>query len=524
MNSMPISPSTKPREQCTKGCTERIFFCRPCFEERLDESIACDPDPSFAMLLVGLDGSTALKDILGFAFEQELMDLTTQRLQSSLREQDRLLRLDGDEFLVMIHPAHRGQDIEAIATRLIDLLRRPYVLQGQVVNMIADIGVALVPGSGNTYELLRRRAGIALQQARAAGHGTVTTFNSEMEHRLVARHILTGDLRKALLLRQLEVHYQPQVNIATQQLTGFEALLRWRHPEFGLVSPAEFIPLAEEIGMIGLIGDWVLRTACRQVASLSDTLTIAVNASPLQFRDVSFAKSIESALAAAALCPSRLEIEITEGVLLQNSTTILATLNDLHAMGARLAMDDFGTGYSSLSQLAKLPFDTLKIDRSLIGPGLKHRAIVRSIVVLSEGLGMSTLAEGIECEEERLHAFEDGCLYAQGYLFGKAIPASEIAQAAARLLPPPKPVAAVSESSPRLRSAASAPFNSGPAPPHGMLQARFRLEEEGANAAQNGMDTSGWSPGVRGQRDHGTVRESRRSGRPASGSGKAAGP
>jgi EAL domain-containing protein (putative c-di-GMP-specific phosphodiesterase class I) len=229
------------------------------------------------------------------------------------------------------------------------------------------------------------------------------------------------------------VHYQPQVSLPEGRLIGFEALVRWKHPERGWISPVEFIPLAEQIGMIGMIGEWVLRTACRQAALLPPSVVMAVNASPLQLKNGSLLDAVTRALSKADLPAARLEMEITEGVLLDDSPAVRSTLDKLHAMGVLLAIDDFGTGYSSLGQLAKLPVDRIKIDRSLVGTGAKNRAIIRAIAMLGTGLGMSTLIEGIETEEERENAAADGCTCAQGWLFGKAVPPDQLAAVVERL-------------------------------------------------------------------------------------------
>jgi diguanylate cyclase (GGDEF)-like protein len=410
------------------GHPSTILESRESFALKVASIYAEQPRPSFAVLVIGMDRFKTVNDLYGEIFGDKLLELGRERLRSALREQDMLLRFHGDEFIVLLWPSRSAEETGVIADRLSNLLQRPYFIDGVVLNGSASIGVAQGPLSNTESEILLQRASTALRAAKEAGTGTVFFFDPAMEERITARHALVGDLRKALLLHQFEIHYQPQIDIRTGELIGLEALLRWRHPELGLISPGDFIPLAEETGMIVKIGDWVLRTACRQAASLPSNIVVAVNASSLQFKNGLFLDSVKRALTLSHLPPDRLEIEITEGLLLKDSQSVLSTLDQLHGEGVRLAMDDFGTGYSSLVQLAKLPFDTIKIDRSLIGITAKKRAIVRSIVVLGSGIGMSVLAEGVETQEEFDAVSSDGCAHAQGYLFAKPTPAKDIAK------------------------------------------------------------------------------------------------
>jgi diguanylate cyclase (GGDEF)-like protein len=405
--------------------------------ERLEAAIAALPPGGapFAVLRIGMDGFRVVNETLGHAIGDDVLELAEQRLQAAVREHEIVVRLPGDEFAVLLHSVESVLRAGAAADRLNDLVQRVYLVQGEVVNVTACLGIALAPEDGTRAELLLQRAGAALQCAKASGIGMVQFFEPAMEENRKKRHSLSLDLRKALLLRQFEVHYQPQVDVRTGALTGFEALLRWRHPDLGLVSPAEFIPLAEEIGLMGMIGEWVLRTACEQAAQLPEGLVMAINASPVQFKNGYFAQSVETALERAGIAGRRIEIEITEGLLLKNEAVVITALNQLHRMNVRLAMDDFGTGYSSLGQLAKLPFDKIKIDRSLVGGSAKERAIVRAITTLGEGIGIATLAEGIETRKQLVCAEADGCSEAQGFFFSKAVPSADLPQVLKRFAP-----------------------------------------------------------------------------------------
>jgi predicted signal transduction protein with EAL and GGDEF domain len=324
-----------------------------------------------------------------------------------------------------------GGAATALAARLVDILGRPYLVQGKVANIGARIGIAIAEDGIEADELIRH-ADLALRHVKTEGGPAFRVFDPEMDQQLRLRQLLESDLRKALPLRQFELHYQPQVNLQTQRLVGFEALLRWRHPERGLVSPGEFIPMAEEIGLIVPIGEWALRTACRQAAQWGGALTAAVNVSPTQLQDgVRLAKAVKGALEAGALPGHRLEVEITESALVRRADETLAVLHALRGMGVKVSMDDFGTGYSSLSQLRSFPFTKIKIDRSFIQNLEDNRedmAVVRAIVALGTTLGMATTAEGVETLGQASIVRAEGCADMQGYLTSPPLPPTEADQ------------------------------------------------------------------------------------------------
>jgi predicted signal transduction protein with EAL and GGDEF domain len=293
-----------------------------------------------------------------------------------------------------------------------------------------SIGIAMAPADGNEPDQLLRNADMALYRAKADGRGTYHFFQPEMDAQMQERRKLELDLRKALLAEQFELYYQPLVDVASGEVSGFEALIRWNHPERGLVPPDAFIPVAEEIGLIVPLGDWVLKQACREAATWPGKLTVAVNLSAVQFRNQMLALSVVSALGQSGLAASRLELEITESVLLQDDRSVLDALHQLRDLGVRICMDDFGTGYSSLSYLRSFPFDKIKIDRSFIselGKGNDAVAIVRAVLELGSSLGMTTTAEGVETEQQVDILRAEGCMQLQGYLFSRPIPAPQIA-------------------------------------------------------------------------------------------------
>lgn len=412
------------------------LLSRSSFELAVSEALVQKSERPLSVLLIDLDRFKAVNDTLGQAAGDTVLRLAAERLKASVRKTDIVGRLGEDEFAVLIQPSPTAEEPIGIANRILDLVQRTYFIEGQLVNIGTSIGIARAPEDGTQCAGLLKRADLALYESKSSERATFHFFSAHMEQRAQARRTSELELRRALALRQLEVFYQPQVNTELNRLVGFEALIRWRHPEKGLIPPGEFLPIAEEIGAIVPIGDWVLRTACREAMTWPDDITIAVNASPLQFDSGNFAESVRRALTGTGLSGERLEIEITEGILLRSDDAVLKTLYSLRAMNVRIAMDDFGTGYASLSQLAKFPFDKIKIDRSLAGfqgNDLKQRAIVRAITSLGQSLGVCTLAEGVEdaAQVERLK--RDGCTSVQGYFFGKPVPADQLSDVISRL-------------------------------------------------------------------------------------------
>jgi diguanylate cyclase (GGDEF)-like protein len=413
---------------------------RQLFHDRLvmaltDMPVTADGDSAgdqakLAVMLVDLDRFKAVNDTLGHPVGDRLLRLVSKRLLAVLHPRDEVARLGGDEFALLISPAPGEGDFIQLATRIVDVLGRPYLIDGHLVNIGASIGVALAPRDGREHSQLLRSADLALHHAKKAGRGTFSVFEPELDARALARRSLEIDLRRALVLREFELYYQPQIDLETGRVVGFEALLRWRHPERGLVSPADFIPLAEEIGLIVPIGEWAMREACRAATRWPSGISVAVNVSPDQFADTARpVNMVAKSLAASGLPGSRLEIEITESALLGNEENVLAVLRRLRSMDVRIAMDDFGTGYSSLSQLHSFPFNKIKIDRSFVTDRedvAGQNAIIRAIIALGTSLGMSTIAEGVETVEQLARIRAQGCSLVQGYLMGRPVPEGQI--------------------------------------------------------------------------------------------------
>ncbi|MBV9736353.1 MAG: EAL domain-containing protein [Acidisphaera sp.] len=396
-----------------------------------------------AVFCIDLDNFKPVNDTLGHPMGDALLRAIAGRLRAALRGDDLIARVGGDEFVVIQEAPGPEGGVDAVAARMVDLLGRPFILNGNLVNVGASIGYALSPADASDPDALLRCADLALYQAKAGGRRGYRRFTPEMEARARARRLLEQDLRKALALSQFELAYQPKVNLRSGRLAGFEALLRWRHPERGLISPGEFIPVCEEIGLIVPLGEWVLRTACLEAAGWPAGVAVAVNVSAPQFEEPRrLVGAIGGALARARLDPQRLEVEITESVLLRHGAATRDALHAIRRLGVRISMDDFGTGYSSLTQLQSFPFDRIKIDRSFVQNLLdsaESAAIVRAVAALGASLGIATTAEGVETEEQLARIRADGCTEVQGYLFSRPVGAAEIGALIASLGTAPTP-------------------------------------------------------------------------------------
>lgn len=410
------------------GIANRHYFL-----EGLARALKTTPaGQSFAVLWLDLDRFKEVNDTLGHPAGDALLKLVSERLTSAVRSGDQVARLGGDEFAILQWGAAVGEaEAVALAGRVCRVLNAPFILAGHPVSIGVSIGIALAPVHGQTPEALIRNADIALYRAKADGRGTVVVFRSEFEQRLSARRRLEADLRDAAEQGHLELHYQPVIGLRDQGVWGCEALMRWHHPERGMVSPAEFIPLAEETGLIGLLGGFALRQACRDAATWPASMKVAVNLSAAQFMTVDLIGTVREALEAAGLPPSRLELEVTETLLLQDNAKTHEVLHELRQMGVSIALDDFGTGYASLSYLRSFPFDKIKIDQTFVRD-LPDRpdcvAIVKAVCGLAATLGMRTVAEGVETAEHLARVMEAGCDDAQGYLFCRPVPAIEIVE------------------------------------------------------------------------------------------------
>jgi diguanylate cyclase (GGDEF)-like protein/PAS domain S-box-containing protein len=384
-----------------------------------------------AALCIDLDGFKSVNDALGHSFGDLLLQTVARRLQGVARDGDCVVRLGGDEFAILQADVTSPEQVSAFAQRLLGAVGEPYDLNGHQISVGGSVGIALAPGDAVDADRLLKCADMAMYRAKADGRGTFRFFEPDMDARVQARHRLEVDLRAALQSGGLELHYQPLVDLRSGEVTAFEALIRWPHPERGMIPPVEFIPVAEETGLIAPLSAFVLRQACADAAHWPRNVKVAINLSPLQFRHGNLLVQVMEALTKSGLSAQRLELEITETLLLEKSEHVLATLHALRALGVRISMDDFGTGYSSLSYLRSFPFDKIKIDRSFVhdlDANTDSQAIVRAIVSLGTSLGITITAEGVETESDLARLQAEGCNEGQGYLFSKARPAKDIFQ------------------------------------------------------------------------------------------------
>jgi diguanylate cyclase (GGDEF)-like protein len=403
---------------------------RVLLNDRLEQALARIQNAEMvAVHHLDLDQFKAVNDTFGHPCGDKLLRIVAERLRSLTAEADTIARMGGDEFVIVQAAIADPADATSLAQRAIDALTEPYDIDGQQAVIGVSIGISVGPGDGSTPDKLLRNADLALYRAKSDGRGTFRFFEPAMDLQMQTRRIMEQDLRRALPAGEFELHYQPVVNLASKEISGFEALIRWNHPTKGMISPATFIPLAEEIGFIVPMGEWVIRQACATAAQWHENLHVAVNISAIQFRSPGLMQVIVGALAASGLSPTRLEIEITESVLLHNKEATLALLHQLRALGIRIAMDDFGTGYSSLTYLQSFPFDKIKIDRSFVKNITENSSslnIVRAVAALANGMGMTATAEGVETAEQLHSIASEGCTEMQGFLFSKPLPAAEI--------------------------------------------------------------------------------------------------
>ena len=400
------------------------------FRAKLVEGLRRVPrEESVAVLCLDLDRFKAVNDTLGHPVGDKLLVAVAERLRGIVRDIDTVARLGGDEFAIVQVGAAQPTGGKALADRIVEALSAAFEIDGHHIAIGASVGIAVAPHDGRDPDGLLRSADMAMYRAKGDGKGVVRFFEASMDAAMQQRRALEMDLRLALARGELAVHYQPLVDLTSRDVTGFEALLRWHHPARGLIPPNDFIALAEEIGLINPIGEWVLRQACADAASWPMPVRVAVNISPSQFKGQGLVAAVSVALSMSGLAGSRLELEITEAVMMEDTEATLATLRQLKGLGVRIAMDDFGTGYSSLSYLRTFPFDKIKIDRSFVKdlPAQSDSlAIVRAVAGLGRSLGMVTTAEGVETAEQLESLIAEGCREVQGYLFSRAVPQDQV--------------------------------------------------------------------------------------------------
>jgi diguanylate cyclase (GGDEF)-like protein len=403
---------------------------RGLFHERLKEELGrIAPGEHLAVLYIDIDEFKSVNDSLGHMIGDELLKSVAIRLKQYIDASDFVARLGGDEFAIVQTAVKDVAEVVDLVSRTYEAIRAPYDCFGHHVTSDASIGIALAPQDGTDLDQILKNADMAMYAAKSAGRRTWRFFEPAMDAHVRERRRLETDLRQAIADGALEVYYQPCISLQDNRITGCEALVRWRHPERGMVSPAEFIPIAEDTGLINELGEWVLTTACVEATTWPDDVSLAVNVSPVQFRSDTLALKIVAALAASALPANRLELEITEAVLIRDDDAALEILHQLRAIGVRIALDDFGTGYSSLSYLQRFPFDKIKIDRCFVNDIAEPDSsspIVQAVVNIAAARHMTTTAEGVETAQQQELLRSLGCTEMQGYLFSAPRPAKEI--------------------------------------------------------------------------------------------------
>jgi diguanylate cyclase (GGDEF)-like protein len=409
---------------------------RVLLRERLAEALThVDRGAKLAVLCLDLDQFKNVNDTLGHPTGDELLRIVAGRLRGCVRETDTISRVGGDEFSIIQTDIADATDAERLARRISEAITAPYDLSGHLVMIDTSIGIALAPADGTDVNDLLKNADMALYGAKADGRGVYRFFEPTMDARMKARRTLELALRKALERAEFELFYQPVVNLHRQDVHCCEALIRWNHPDRAIIEPGEFIPVAEEIGLIVALGEWVIRRACEDAARWPEEVCVAVNLSPTQLGSKNLVPTVLNALAASRLSAQRLELEITEAVLMHNTESTLKTLHQLRSLGIRISMDDFGTGYSSLSYLRSFPFDKIKIDRCFInglGDSSESDAIVHAVAGLAMSLSMTTTAEGVETREQLDRVRELGCTDVQGFFYSPPVPLRELVKILAK--------------------------------------------------------------------------------------------
>lgn len=390
-----------------------------------------DLDVEGAFLFIDLDRFKAINDTLGHAMGDRVLQVVADRIRAAISEHDIAARLSGDEFAVLYVGGNRPTTAQKVARRICQTLAEPLRVDGQTVYVGASVGIAVYPFDGVAFDELLTYSDLAMYAVKSEEKGNYRFFEPRLAKQATERRLMEVELRKAIEGNQLELYYQPLMDLSRGKLVGFEALVRWRSPTRGLVPPADFIPTAEQSGLILPLGDWVLGEACKEAQQWHDDLIVAVNVSALQLRNRNFFTTVKSIIDVSGIDPRRLELEITESALMSDNVSTIAVLHQLRDLGIRIALDDFGTGYSSINYLRRFPFDKIKIDRSFVSgidQGKPGNSLVKMIAALGSSLGIPTTAEGVETEGERQSVSSAGCTQMQGYLFSHPLPARDVIQ------------------------------------------------------------------------------------------------